>query len=181
MSTTIDADDTALETASSSKIWESYIYSPLATKFVQDRSNSDQYSTTIEYHGGEMYANLYVAAPSVTSGSSAKIAVVKDTEVDSVKDKNLVVVGGSCINTVAAQILGSTTPLCGAAFSDKTGAGAGKYLIQVAASPVNSGKIAMLVAGYEAADTVNAVAKVKEGAVDTTKNGATVYPIAATA
>ncbi len=124
----------------------------------------------------QVYAQVTVSMGAVVDASSSSIKVVKDTEVDSVKDKNLVVVGGSCINTVAAQILGSSTPLCGAAFSDKTGAGVDKYLVQVAASPVNSQKIAMLVAGYEAADTAKAVAKVKEGK-ESTEVGKVVYPL----
>jgi hypothetical protein len=174
-------DGTAYETpTSSSKMWESYVVSDLATKITHDKTATSpaQYSADVEYHGGQVYGNVYVAAPSVSSIVSGAIQVVKDTETASVSGKNLIVVGGSCINTVAATMLGSTTPLCGADFSAKTNVGAGQYLIQVAASPLNAGKIAMLVAGYEAADTTAAVAKVKEGKVDTSKMAATVYPIA---
>ncbi len=160
-----------------SKIWRNFIYSPLATEILFDKSG-DQYSTNLIYHGGESMAKVYITAPTITSGA-AKILVVKDSETSSVSGNNLIVVGGACVNKAAAMIVnGADTALCGDAWAAKTGAGAGKYLIQVAASPYNAGKIAMLVAGYDAADTTTAVAKVKEGAIDTTKNSATVYPLA---
>ena len=79
--------------------------------------------------------------------------------------------------------MGSDTPLCTSAFTDKTGVGAGQYIIKTVASPYateSSGKVAMLVAGYNAADTVNAVAKALEG-VDSTVDTEQVYPITGTA
>jgi hypothetical protein len=174
---------TQYETETSSKVWESYIVSDLATKVIQDKTNSDQYSVEVDYAGGEVYANVYVAAPSVATTSAGKIQVFKDTEAaTSAKDKNLIVVGGSCINTVARLMVdaAATAPICGADFSAKTSVVAGGYIIKVAASPLNSGKIAMLVAGYNAADTKKAADKVKEGTVDTSKNGQIVYPVAGT-
>ena len=68
-------------------------------------------------------------------------------------------------------------------FTEKTGVGAGQYIIKTVASPyaaTDSGKIAMLVAGYDAPDTVNAVAKALEG-VDSTVDTEQVYPITGTA
>jgi len=156
----------------STDIYESHIYSPLATKLLWDKSG-DQYKLTLIYHGGESYADVFVAAPettitpgTTTSGGGGQIIIVEDNQVDSVSDKNLIVVGGSCINTVAAKILGSDTPLCTDAFTEKTGVGPGQYIIKTIASPyaaADSGKVAMLVAGYEAAETKLAVAKVLEG------------------
>jgi hypothetical protein len=89
--------------------------------------------------------------------------VTKDTNVNSVGDDNIIVVGGSCINTVAAQLLGSSTPLCGEAFTAKTGVGEGQALIEVFQSPYNEEKVAILVAGYEAEDTTRAVEQVLDG------------------
>jgi hypothetical protein len=174
--TSVAGDGTAYEIGDTN-IYRSFVSSALATEVLDDQSG-DHEKVTLIYHGGESYGNVFVTAPTVTTGAAGSIKVVKDTEIDSVKDKNLLVVGGSCINTVAAKVLGSTTPLCGAAWGEKTGAGAsGKFLVQVAASPYNAGKIAMLVAGYDAADTVSAVAKVKEGK-ESTAVGKTVYPLA---
>lgn len=178
--TDIVGDGTAYETPTSgSKVWESYVLSDLATKITHDKTDTNQYSATVEYHGGQVYANVYVAAPSVTTeGGAAKVKVVKDSEVSSVSSKNLIVVGGSCINTVAATLLGSTTPLCGAEFAAKTKAGAGQYLIETFASPYNTAKIAMLVAGYDAAETTAAAKVVKDGSADSTVGKSMVGPTA---
>jgi hypothetical protein len=155
--------------------YEYYVPSDLATKIVHDTDGNPD-SATVTYHGDQLFAEVFLAAPSVTvtpgssGGEGGQITVVKDNEVDSVSTKNLVVVGGSCINTVAATLLGSSAPLCGADFTEKTTVGAGQYIIKVFSSPVaaaDSGKVAMLVAGYNAADTEQAVAKVKEGGMMT--------------
>jgi len=159
-------------------VMKNYIYSALATSYMWDKGG-DQDKVTITYNGGETMAKIYLASPTVTSTDAANVKVVKDTEIDSVKDKNLVVVGGSCINTVAAKLLGSDAPVCGSAFSSKTTVGAGQYLIQVLASPYNAQKVAMLVAGYEAAETTAAAAKVKEGTTSTDVGTKIVGPTAA--
>ena len=74
---------------------------------------------------------------------------------------NLIVIGGSCVNKAAAKMLGSDTPLCGSAFTDKTKVGADQFIVKVMESPYSSSQIAMLVAGYEAADTAKAVTFVR--------------------
>jgi hypothetical protein len=136
-------------------VYEGYALSALASKVLNDQDAS-QDNVKVIYHGAESYANVYVAAPSVTTGAAAALVPVKDSEASSVSGKNLIVVGGSCVNTVAAQVLGSATPVCGDAFTAVTGVGANQALIQVATSPLSATKIAMLVAGYEAADTEKA-------------------------
>jgi hypothetical protein len=148
-----------------------------------DGSDSDQKSATITYPDEQVSAQVFIAeesaaitAGSVSSGAGGNIVVVKDSEVSSVSGKNLVVVGGSCINSVAAKILGSDSPVCGDDFSALTNVGAGQYLIQVVESPYNADKVAMLVAGYNAADTENAVTKAKEG-VMTDVGTSDVYPM----
>jgi len=154
------------ETSDGSNIYEGYVQSPLATKVIWDKPTSGTNTLEITYAGEESTADVYIAEASAAVGAvKDSVKVVTDAEVDSVKSKNLIVVGGSCINTVAAKMLGSETAICGDAWASKTGAGLNKYLIQVAASPVNAEKIAMLIAGYESVDTQNAVAKVIEGGV----------------
>ncbi len=83
--------------------------------------------------------------------------VFSDNSAD-LTQNNLVVVGGSCINTVAAKLLGSDVPICEADFTDLTGVSEGQYIIKTFTSPYNSDKIAVLVAGYTKADTQNGVA-----------------------
>jgi len=106
----------------------------------------------------QVYAQVSVSMGATTSSSTsgAQVVVLKDTEVSSTESRNLVVVGGSCINTVAAKLLGSSTPVCADAFTTKTGVKSGEFLIQNFNSPYASEKYAILVAGYEAADTTKA-------------------------
>jgi len=161
----------------STKIWESYMYSALATKFLWDKSG-DQQNLDVVYHGSEAFGNVFLTAPGVTitagssgNGGSATAlgqVTVFDNEVSAVQGKNLIVVGGSCINTVAAKLLGSDTPICGAAFTTATGVSDGQYLLQAFNSPYTTGKVAMLVAGYNAADTTKAVTYLTTNAVNTT-------------
>jgi len=131
-------------------------------------NTKDSDKVEIYYPNDEMFADVLFTAEgtTITPGRVAggTILVVKDTEVDSVKDKNLVVVGGSCINSVAAKILGSDTPLCGADFTAKTkvdGTTTAQYIVKAVASPYNAAKTAVLVAGWEAANTKDAVAYLK--------------------
>ena len=133
--------------------------------YVKETGNSDDKSLQVLYSGDPMSLTYYIGevaasiSPGDNSGSgngTVSVQAVKDSEVTKFSDKNIIVVGGSCINTVAAQLLGSSTPLCTNDFTAKTSVGAGGYLLQTFASPYNAAKIATLVAGYEAAETVNA-------------------------
>ncbi len=92
---------------------------------------------------------------------------VTDAEAASVSTKNLIVVGGSCVNTVAAELLGSAALLCGADWEAKTGVGSGQFLVQTFSR--TGGKVATLVAGYNAGDTTNAAKYLTtQTAIDTT-------------
>lgn len=116
-----------------------------------------------------------VVTPGGGGGAGGQVLVVQDSEISSVSGKNLIVVGGSCINAVAAKILGSDSPICTSDFTAKTGVGSGQYIIKSIASPYNAEKTATLVAGYGAADTLNAVNKLLEG-TDTTVGTEKIYP-----
>lgn len=138
-----------------------------------DRSESDQYTATITYPDQQVSAQVYVAEEGamISGGSSSGGAlgnvVVTDAEIDSVKGKNLILVGGSCINSAAATVLGGA--YCGASFTEQTGVGSGQFLIEGVEGAFTSGKIALLVAGYDAADTVNAATYLRTQTVDTSK------------
>ena len=142
------------------------------THVVSDATDSDQTSVTISYPSTQIYTQVYVGESdsSVSSTISASGAsqlgdvLVKDSEVSSVSSKNLIVVGGSCINSVAAKVLGSG---CGASFTETTGVGSGQFLIQSVADVYTTGKVALVVAGYEVADTVNAAKYLRTQTVDT--------------
>lgn len=142
-----------------------------------DGSDSDQTIATISYPDEQIYAQIYMGeeASSITAGTTSSGStqlgdvLVKDTEVSSVSSKNLVIVGGSCINSAAAKVLGFTGATCGAAFTDKTGVGSGEFLIKGVSGAYTTGKLALVVAGYEAADTVNAAKFLTTQTVDTSK------------
>lgn len=125
---------------------------------VKDEADDDK--VTLSVPEEQVYAQVTVSMGDVAvdgEGALGGILVVKDTEVESVKAKNLIVVGGSCVNTVAAQLLGTSGVACGVDFTAKAGVGAGQFLIKSYTSPYTSGKIALLVAGYERDDTRSAV------------------------
>ena len=111
-----------------------------------------------------LYAKLYIGKlTSGATGSSVSYAsypsipitsaVAKlDTEITATeKAKNLVVVGGPCVNSVAAAALGLTYPACGASSTIPESKG----LIKVVDSPYTegTGKVVLVVAGWEAANT----------------------------
>jgi hypothetical protein len=141
--------------------------------YTLDGTDSDRKDVAVSYPDEQVYADLYIAAEAaniVTSSSSAAGAklgsvVVKDSEISSVSSKNLVVVGGSCINSVAATLVGEAA--CSARFTELTTVGVGKYIIKGYADKYTTGKLALLVAGYEAADTVAAVDYLTTTGVDT--------------
>lgn len=141
-----------------------------------DSSDSDQKTASISYPDEQVYANVYVGAidsavsgGTVSGGASGVTELgsvsVTDAEAGAVSSKNLIVVGGSCVNTVAAQLLGFSGKTCGAGFTAKTGVDANQFLIETFAR--TSGKVATLVAGYNAQDTTNAAKFLTTSTVDT--------------
>jgi hypothetical protein len=140
-----------------------------------DGTDSDQESATISYPDEQIYAQVYVAgegasitAGTVSGSSSVKSlgsVTVSDKEVGSVSAKNLIVVGGSCVNSVAASLLDSATPLCGADWEAATGVGSNSFLIET--FDRGNGKVATLVAGYNAGDTTNAAKALTTQTIDT--------------
>ena len=141
------------------------------TLVTTDTSETSQKSAVISYPDDQVYAQVYVAeeSASITSSSGSTSALgevlVKDSEVADVSTKNLIVVGGSCINSAAATLLGGA--YCGADFTSATGVGSGQFLIKGYASNDLTSKHALLVAGYDAADTVNAATYLRTQTVDT--------------
>ncbi len=130
-----------------------YVGSRYATK-VLHKTGGDQDYAELTYYGGEVSGNFYVASADATSttGNPLGNVIYKDTEVtDTVKAKNLIVVGGSCINSVAADLLGGA--YCGSAFTTATGISNGEALLKAYPNKYTNGKVVVLVAGYEAADT----------------------------
>jgi hypothetical protein len=144
-----------------------YIVSDLATKVTTDETG-DEYDWDLEYYGAEVTADVQIVGGAATVSDSENTLgniLVKDTEVSSVATKNLIVVGGSCINSAAAALVGGTK--CGAAWTEATGIGAGQFLIKGYADSTITSELALLVAGYEADDTVKATTYLTNKVVDT--------------
>ena len=163
----IGEDVTAVEIGDTD-VFRSFMYSALSTEFLWSKPSSSQDSIKIIYHGDEVIADVYITSPDaiISGGNALGNVLVKDSEVNSVKTKNLIVVGGSCINSVAADLLGGS--YCGASFTTATGVAANQFLIQSFGDKYATGKIALLVAGYEVADTGNAATYLRTQTVDTT-------------
>jgi len=148
-------------------------YGTLITK--EDRTNENGVAT-ISYPTSQMYLDVLFTAEGVTvipgSGGSSTSkdlgdVTVYDSQFSQVSSKNVIVVGGSCINTVAATLLGGA--YCGADFTANTDIADGQFLIESFDNTDADGdEVALLVAGYEAADTVNAIKYLTTEDVDTT-------------
>jgi len=161
----VDNESATFKEIGDTDVWRSFMYSPLATEFLWDKPSSGQDSVKVIYHGSEVSADVYITPPEVTigTGTEAGVMTVDDTEAASVAGKNLIVVGGSAINSVAAELLGGA--YSDGEFTTMTGVAAGEFLIQ---SFDRSGKTAMLVAGFNAADTTKATTYLLNNDVDTT-------------
>jgi hypothetical protein len=148
-------------------------------------STINQKKALISLPKEQIYANVYVGSTGSlvsggnTPGGSGALVAVEDSEISSVQDKNLIVVGGSCVNKAAAKILESENPICGADFTAKTNVASGQYIIKTVKSPYNDARIAVLVAGFEAVDTTTAVNTLLAGAT-TDVSSSQVYPISST-
>ncbi|MFC1682467.1 hypothetical protein ACFL0X_02535, partial [Nanoarchaeota archaeon] len=150
----------------------------VAPRVLHNTPSSSRDSADVYYPTGdsETYAQLYLteAGATIVSGTTGTTGttvgelgevLVKDSDVSDVAEKNLIIVGGSCINAAAASVLGGA--YCGEGFTDATGVGAGEFLLKgVSDSDVTSG-LALVVAGYEAADTVNAAKYLRTQMPDT--------------
>ncbi|MCL5730401.1 MAG: hypothetical protein M1165_02440 [Candidatus Pacearchaeota archaeon] len=135
-------------------------YGVLVTK---DSTSSSQPIATITVPTAQAYEQLYLGSVSASvssSGGSANIGniIVSDSQVSSVNTKNLIVLGGSCVNSAAATLLGVPMGTCTTDWTTATSVGSGQFLVQSFSSSsqnLTSG-IAVLVAGYDAPDTLAA-------------------------
>ncbi|MFZ3077347.1 MAG: hypothetical protein WA139_02735 [Candidatus Aenigmatarchaeota archaeon] len=125
--------------------------------------------------GVKAYFGLTGAAATTggTSTSSTVIPVTTDvvkldTEVvsadglsvlDTYKTQNLIVVGGPAVNQIAAQLLSVSFPSYGAA----SGIAQNTAVVKVLQDKYATGKVAVLVAGYEAANTDAAALAIQSG------------------
>ncbi len=115
--------------------------------------SEDKDDLTIEYPEEEVVANAYVAPTSAVVSGAGNVPVVKDSDLGDYKTtKDLVVVGGPAINSIAAELMGLSFPTYG----DEAGFVADQAMIKLYEGKLATGKLALLVAGYEAKDTAAA-------------------------
>ncbi len=166
--TTSNTDATSTEILETD-VWRDFAYSELATEILYDQPDSGQKSVKLVYHGDEVTADVYIASSSSVSTEGAELGAIifKDSETTSYADKNIVVIGGSCINSAAAALVGGA--YCGEEFTASTNIGAGEFMLKGYASSSLTSEHALLVAGYNVEDTVNAATYLKTQAVDTGK------------
>jgi hypothetical protein len=149
------------------------------TYVLKDASDTDgKVIETLTYPKAQMYADVYLVESSVTiipgsAGTGGTVAglgyvAVADDSYSQVSSKNVIVLGGTCVNSVAAKLLTNNTAKCGADWTTATGAGAGEWIIQSFNNPDASGKVALVVAGWDRADTKNAVTYLITQKPDTT-------------
>ena len=125
------------------------------SKVVEDSSSSsspEDYEIQVPSEQAEV--KIYVTSGATysvatASGSAERVAIPVDankfdSEISSVSAQNLIVVGGPCVNTVAAELMGSPSD-CSEGFTP------GVARIKLFE---NGDSVAMLVAGYSADDTV---------------------------
>jgi hypothetical protein len=123
------------------------------------QSEADDDMVTLSIPDEQVYAQVTVSMGATVDEDGASnlgAITLKDTEVTSSNNNNLIVVGGNCVNTIAAELLGVDAGFanCLSTFSSETGVNSGEALIK---SFTRNGKVALLVAGYTAADTEKAV------------------------
>lgn len=138
------------------------------TLVTTDANTATQKTVTISYPADQIYSQIYVAASGATitsSGSSGSVggaaSAVLDTSVDDAlkTSKNIIIMGGSGINSVAADVLGLSSPTYGTAEEWVTATNvdtAGKAMIKLFESKYAPGKTVMLVAGFDGIDTYRA-------------------------
>ncbi len=127
------------------------------------KSDVDNDEATLSVPEEQVYAQVSVSMGATVSGTAGNM-IFKDSEASSYAGKNVVIVGGSCVNSAAAAALGVAANTCGEAFTAATNVGAGQFLIK---KTTLNGKTAIVVAGYEADDTGKAAQYlINKGAIE---------------
>ena len=131
----------------------SYGYTSLGSFLKFQEPSGDPDELTLTYPEKQRLPQVYITSgatksSSATTGDLVAVTVVDatklDSEVASATAQNLVVVGGPCVNTVAAELLGNPADCT-------TGFAPGKARVKLWEHA--NGNVAMLVAGYSGADT----------------------------
>jgi hypothetical protein len=146
------------------------------TLVITDQSDTNQDFATLTFPENQMYAEFFFGATGIetTGGTSSvgrtgviksNIAVV-DSEVTSTQKSNyhLLTGGGSCVNRITAGALGLDYPTCGA----DSGVPEDGYMIQLIPDAFVDGQYVLVIAGWDAEQTTDAMSMVQSNMVDHT-------------
>jgi len=131
----------------------SYGYTSMGAHVTLKEPSSDPDEVIIAYPRLQKLPQVYftsgaTAVSSKKTGDMIPVTIVDatrlDSEVSSVEAQNLIAIGGPCVNTVAAELMGNPAS-CADGFTP------GKALVKLWEHA--NGNVAMLVAGYSGADT----------------------------
>ena len=149
--------DTIAWKSPSSETTVSYAYRSMGDKWKWENPSNDPDQLTIEYPKSQRLPLVYITAGTakVTTGTGEAVESVTinkievgatklASEIADVNAQNLILVGGPCANAAASTVKGSPAD-CAAGYE------AGKGLIELVET--SGGKVALIVAGYSAADT----------------------------
>ncbi|MEM2784601.1 MAG: hypothetical protein QXE93_00385 [Candidatus Pacearchaeota archaeon] len=136
-----------------------YVESKYATKAEYDMKGA-QYKATLIHFGEEVYGNVFIAGAGAAAGGG-EVAITYPELTESMKaTKNIISIGGSGVNPFSAELLfGSPTLVYGSdsRWVSATGVdGVGKALVQLYQGTSACQKVCLLVAGFEASDTLKA-------------------------
>jgi len=136
--------------------------------FVSPEANSGSEQVKFKVPSKDLTVHAYVGtsgAAATTAGVVKKVvpvtnAVAKlDTEITATeKAKNIVSVGGACINKITAEAMNLTFPACGSA----SGVPENAALIKVFDGVFTPGKVVLVVAGWEAGNTRTAASVLQQ-------------------
>lgn len=167
-----DMNGWTMETLTSNS-YKSQVIDIYGTFVERDTSQGTDYKVTIKYPDDQMTADLFlaeIAAESTVSETSAGITRLGDvllTDVEAETSKpadNLIVVGDSCVNRVALKLVSdeayATYAFCGEKLTELYGYGENQAIVKLFESPYSADKKAMLIAGWEADDTIAAAKQV---------------------
>jgi hypothetical protein len=133
-------------------------------------SNGNGEEVVLEVPNEQVFATVNIKGPGTTitaGGDTVKsvipieTAVAKlDTEVGDNPGKHLILVGSAAVNKLSAEVMGLTYPTYGASglfpFSE------GQAIIKIYEDAIESGYVALLVAGWSADDTRNAASVMQQ-------------------
>jgi len=132
------------------------------------KSNGASDEVKLQIPSDQVRANVLVkgtSAKTTTTGGAVQINSIAgvdliklDTEVTDKTSKPMIIVGGPCVNPLAAEALGLTFPACGASSTIPTD----KALIKLVENAFGGTNVALVVAGWEAANTRDAANVLKK-------------------